>query len=754
MATYQAPFQRDAISEVVPRSLELSSLSKSSPLTGRRRIRVIPQTGQTYGSASGSGMVGSGLPTLANILLQDSAGLLDMQSVVLSMNIQCQTTTVDAPGNTIINTAGPGAANYTSATTNPYIASLDAAGRADATQSGHTLVNSSDNFAQIQTLDLASDTDPLVTAVLDDFAWSVFRRIQISLNSQLVDDLDYCGRRATTEVYMSASPSWYDTIGTIMGAWKFVTQEQIVPLIVAPNYAAAAVPVFTVPVKSRVRSQLWSAYVQPATVNPAGTSAQPTTTSAVAGANVFALQQQGQTGDSGLALNPLCVSPQFSAAVARQDVLSKLYSTSIFMKNLFFTYPSGLAGPPAAKKSTYTLDDNYNLALPALNVVLPTSGPRWNTPGDAAGPKFSIPLGMLSHLFRQEQLFPLRNAGQLILQIQFADALEACYAGWLAPLARQAPTGAVGQIADRTGFVAPGSVNVSYQVQNLELECDIVTAIPEYTAILDAICSRPADKGLAIAFDSHLTSLQQVSGLSSSTYGKALGGAGATQSFTLIASKGSENVRSFHWTFSPTQGVRSPYYLQNSTFPCYGITQWQIRVGSVYYPAFPSKGLSKNYMEMLSSMNAPMASIGQASIINYNMYKASTPSYDWYLRSPGLTPGLGVGSGSGSSLLESYRYDPRSGVFTNIAQNVDAEGNLVIDPTASYMSDAYIGGYCFDNLKHAEPLSHDGLDTRAIAGGMIQLDFTCSPLEAFCVVFHIRFTRTIVLAENGVSIVG
>jgi hypothetical protein len=37
---------------------------------------------------------------------------------------------------------------------------------------------------------------------------------------------------------------------------------------------------------------------------------------------------------------------------------------------------------------------------------------------------------------------------------------------------------------------------------------------------------------------------------------------------------------------------------------------------------------------------------------------------------------------------------------------------------------------------------------------MIQLDFTCKPLEPFAVVFHIRFTRTIVLAENGVSIVG
>jgi hypothetical protein len=101
MATYQAPFQRDAISEVVPRALELSSLSKSSLLTGRRRIRVIPQTGQTYGASTGTDL-GSGLPTLANILLQDSAGLLDMQSVVLSMNVQVATKTLNASGNAIM----------------------------------------------------------------------------------------------------------------------------------------------------------------------------------------------------------------------------------------------------------------------------------------------------------------------------------------------------------------------------------------------------------------------------------------------------------------------------------------------------------------------------------------------------------------------------------------------------------------------------------------------------------------------------
>jgi hypothetical protein len=898
MATYQAPFQRDAISEVVPRALELSSLSKSSLLTGRRRIRVIPQTGQTYGAANGT-VLGANSPTLANILIQDSAGLLDMQSVVLSMNVQVATSTQTAQPNAVAKSV---AAGYTDVAVNPYAASLGStAGLIDAS-SGTALTNPAaaapvTTGAVCDVIDVVDD-DPLVTAVLDDFAWSVFRRIQISLNSQLVDDLDYAGRRTTTEVYQSASPSWYDTVGTVMGAWKLSQGEFVQPMIIAPQSSVSGggkVNVATFPVKSRVQAGQWAAYShQLGIANRSGTNEVFPITMTFAGAygvvpnggnalipktaftgrpaGVYNIRFDGATGDantpdfnvnafwdgtgwddtffsfefpvgtggevgvaisevvipasglspaiavgdlylfnsaggalaitypsatqnvtapnpaipplvaptialgtaytdatqpgwldagvgalqklghdylaaspykvSQLAQRPLCLAPDYTAAVARTDVLSKVYATSMFMKDVFFTrtLPSTVAGannnPPL-------------MASPILEQIsLSTTAASGWTRRDGGGPKFSIPLGLISHLFRQEQLFPLRNAGQLIIQIQFADALECCYAGFLYPLAH---TGAGANVADRTWFTPLTQPNVGYRVTNLELECDIVTAIPEYTAILDSICARPADKGLAIAFDSHLSSMQQVSGVNAtSVYGQAPGN-GSPQSYTLIASKGSENVRSFTWTFSPNNGLRSPYYLQNSTFPAYNINQWQIRVGSVYYPAFPSKGLSKNYMEMLSAINAPLPSIGQASLVNYNMYRASTPAYQWFL---GSKPTSFTGSTSGFSTLETYRYDPKAGVFGQIQNNVSTGGLLLQDPQTSYMADAYIGSYCFDNLKHAEPMSHDGLDTRAIAGGMIQLDFTCEPLENFCVVFHIRFTRTIVLAENGVSIIG
>jgi hypothetical protein len=795
MATYQAPFQRDAITEVVPRALELSSLSKSSLLTGRRRIRVIPQTGQTYGSASGGAPVaGSGLPTLANILVQDSAGLLDMQSVVLSMNVTVQTLAT-TPGVLPVRTAGAAGSGgtITDAAVDPYMASIGATlgGQlASANVAGHGYAlpkhgvaganvaaagaayydGSLGTLPQTDALTFGDVNDPIRTAVLDDFAWSVFRRIQISLNSQLVDDLDYCGRRATTEVYGSASPTWYDTIGTVMGAWKLTQKEFIQPKIVAPqgsNTGGTVINVTTIPVKSRVQSDLFAQYAHNVYVNnvqaadnvvsaqvvsalninnvggvPLNTEAAPYV--AINGA-VGQLQGVGGGPAAGtsvgvnspapIVVQPIALGSNFVGPVARTDVLSKLYGTSAFMRGVFWRDPT----------SQNPLKPVLGFDNMATNL---STNNAWVLNATGAGPKFSIPLGLLSHLFRQEQLFPLRNAGQLIIQIQFADALECCYAGFLRPSARH--TGGGATLVDYPTFQQPGDVAIGYRIDNLELECDIVTAIPEYTSILDSICSRPADKGLAIAFDSHLSSLQQVTGTADVTYGAASGG-GSAQTFTLIASKGSENVRSFHWTFSPTAGIRSPYYLQNSTFPAYNLKQWQLRVGSVYYPAFPSQGLSKNYMELLSSVNAPMPSVGQASLINYDMFRQSTPSYQWYLASPPLpAPAPSI---TGVGALEGYRYEPSAGVFS-VMSNKLVTGALQIDPATSFMADAYIGGYCFDNLKHAEPLSHDGIDTRAIAGGMIQLDFTCEPLEAFCVVFHIRFTRTIVLAENGVSIIG
>ena len=77
--------------EVVPASAQFGSPERSSILTQRRRARVTPQTGPSYGSA-GQGAGGSQV----QFLLADQGGLLDMRSIVLNYTIQTYATSTTA----------------------------------------------------------------------------------------------------------------------------------------------------------------------------------------------------------------------------------------------------------------------------------------------------------------------------------------------------------------------------------------------------------------------------------------------------------------------------------------------------------------------------------------------------------------------------------------------------------------------------------------------------------------------------------
>ena len=77
--------------EVVPASAQFGSPERSSILTQRRRARVTPQTGPSYGSA-GQGAGGSQV----QFLIADQGGLLDMRSIVLNYTIQTYATSTTA----------------------------------------------------------------------------------------------------------------------------------------------------------------------------------------------------------------------------------------------------------------------------------------------------------------------------------------------------------------------------------------------------------------------------------------------------------------------------------------------------------------------------------------------------------------------------------------------------------------------------------------------------------------------------------
>jgi hypothetical protein len=78
-------------SEVVPASAQFGAPERSSILTQRRRCRITPQTGSSYGSA-GAGAGGGQV----QFLLADQGGLLDLRSVVVNYTIQTGTSSSTA----------------------------------------------------------------------------------------------------------------------------------------------------------------------------------------------------------------------------------------------------------------------------------------------------------------------------------------------------------------------------------------------------------------------------------------------------------------------------------------------------------------------------------------------------------------------------------------------------------------------------------------------------------------------------------
>jgi hypothetical protein len=79
----QSPFMQDGIREVVPDVAKVAGeLAASSVIQGRRRVRLVPQSGQTYT------VTGSGSANTINILIQDGQSYADLLSAVLSFKVK------------------------------------------------------------------------------------------------------------------------------------------------------------------------------------------------------------------------------------------------------------------------------------------------------------------------------------------------------------------------------------------------------------------------------------------------------------------------------------------------------------------------------------------------------------------------------------------------------------------------------------------------------------------------------------------
>ena len=521
----------DTIQEVVPDVVKVAGrMAASSVITGRRRVRLVPQSGQNYSSGASSG--------ICNILIQDGQAYADLLSACLSFNV------------TVYDSANAVAANAT--------------------------------------------PTAVAACVLDDGAYSVFRRVLVSVNSTLMDDVDVLPKKVNAELYATASQAWYNTVGSFIGLWKHST-------------------------------------VTPKPTDAAGV---------IAG-----------TGD---------------VFLSKYDVSSKVIEQ--------------------AKKIQGTG------AVASAATASPAFQPGQN--------QFSVPVSLLTSFFRNDTLFPSRNAGQLYLQLNLASAVESMLCA---------------------GPVAPVP---SYSISNLTCEIEYVDLHPTYLSLLDDLIEAPSGAGVNWAFDAHLCTSQSV-------------GSGPGQK-SVIVSKASQNMRSLHVIAQPDSALANPQWLSQSTFQNPGLVDIQLRIGSLYYPAFPAIGEHRAYMDLQNAFGSP-ESTDKSGIIDTVTYYTNTPD-TFAAATGGALAQVGTGVAA-----------PRPIPLQN---NL---GALVVSKIPrSAWTDNFMYAYCFDRLKHAKfhGLDLDGINTLTSSGSQMVVQINCNPLANTTLTSIARFTRVLHLGAGATSIIG
>jgi hypothetical protein len=521
----------DSIQEVVPDVVKVAGrMAASSVITGRRRVRLVPQSGQNYTSGASSGIV--------NILIQDGQAYADLLSACLSFNV----TVYDS-------------ANYVAAGATPTLTKA---------------------------------------CVLDDGAYSVFRRALVSVNSTLMDDIDVLPKKVNAELYATASQAWYNTVGSFIGLWKHST-------------------------------------VTPKPTDAAGV---------IAG-----------TGD---------------VFLSKYDVSSKVIEQAKKVQG------TGQFASAAGASAAFQPGQN----------------------------QFSVPVSLLSSFFRNDTLFPSRNAGQLYLQLNLASAVEAMLCAGPSPVP-------------------------SYNITNLTCEIEYVDMHPTYLSLLDDLIEAPTGAGVNWAFDAHLCTSQSI-------------GSGPGQK-SVIVSKASQNMRSLQVVAQPDSALASSQWLSQSTFQNPALVDIQLRIGSLYYPAFPAIGEHRAYMDLQNAFGSP-ESTDKSGIIDTVNYYTNTP--DTFANATG-----GALAAVGSTGVASPAPIP----------NQNNLGTLVVSKIPrSAWTDAFMYAYCFDRLKHAKfhGLDLDGINTLTSSGSQMVVQLNCNPAASTTLTSIARFTRVLHLGAGATSVIG
>lgn len=308
---------------------------------------------------------------------------------------------------------------------------------------------------------------------------------------------------------------------------------------------------------------------------------------------------------------------------------------------------------------------------------------------------YSVPVSFLSDFFRNETLLPLRNAGQVYLQLQLASAIEATV-GYL-----------------QGAGVAPSP---AVQISNLTMEVDMIDLHPTYLAMMDKMIEDPEGEGVRWAFDAHLSATALIPANAGDT--------------SAIYSKASQNLRAIQVISQPSAGLSVFGFPQQGCFGNPGFRNIQVRVGSNYYPAFMSVGEARAFQDLQNAFGSPGNSVDKSGVIDTKNYYLATPA-------AGLAAGTVQQSNNNGTLINA--------------------GSAGSSANAAYLgADAWSWAYCFDRLKHAKfsGTDLDGINSLTASGSQLVVQINCNPTEAQTLAAFIRYTRVLVLQGGATRVIG
>jgi hypothetical protein len=200
----------------------------------------------------------------------------------------------------------------------------------------------------------------------------------------------------------------------------------------------------------------------------------------------------------------------------------------------------------------------------------------------AAGETRIVPLSILSGFFRTKQYIPLALLGEMVISFTLASAAEAV-------------------------FQATGAQDGSYSLSDIFMECDVVQPHYALMELMTKVATSEGESGIVIPYESAIVSQGQTiqSGTSS-----------------VIVSRATNNLRRMLYAHQLTAGLSTWNFPSVSCFGYNACSNWQVRIGSYYFPSQPATTDARMFGLLQSCYGEAVND--KPSVINRNLYTQTT----------------------------------------------------------------------------------------------------------------------------------